>query len=178
MPCKYANITVTPDTLEFEVDEGWKFVPPYQYIRIAKDGPGIPPHFSISIDEDWLSISPYAGEAPRNVRVGCDSPGMKAGTYIGHITVTSHVEVENPLVEVTLVVKPKLIADPAPVIPGPAELPDTEPVPDSTPPEYDFPAEVDTTESDYYVGPTPTYQPEPESWFTVLIRWLSRLLRG
>ena len=175
MPCKYANIIVTPAKLEFEVDEGWKFIPPYQYIRIAKDGPGIPPHFSISIDEDWLSISPYAGEAPRNVRVGCDSPGMKAEVYRAHVRVVSADF--SQVVEVVLTILPKLIADPAPVIPEPTptfagdftdvdmDIGRIEYTP--VPPEYEFPKE-----------PEPTYQPEPESWFTVLIRWILKLLRG
>ena len=181
MPCKYANIIVTPSELEFEVTEGWKFIPPYQYLRIAKDGPGMPPHWSISLTQDWLSVMPHAGEVPRKVRVGCDSPGMGEGTYHGHITVTSTMEITNPVIDVTLRINPRLEPPPKPMHrPGPAELPGSEL--EEMPPEYKCPpnsarSEVEPAGDTTYYPPIHKSEstPEPESWFMTLIRWILEL---
>lgn len=159
--CKRADITVSPPRLKFEVTEGWQFVPPYQYLQVAKDGTGMPPPWAAIWDVPWLSVSPVAGETPDKVRIGCYSIGMAAGIYQGHVTIPPHV------ITVILTIYPK--SDPIPV-----------PEPDITPPEYDFPveAELEPQESESEYQPDAIYQSEPESWFMKLIRWILDLLRG
>ena len=161
--CKRADITVSPPRLKFEVTEGWQFVPPYQYLQVAKDGTGMPPPWAAIWDVPWLSVSPVMGETPDKVRIGCYSIGMAAGIYQGHVTIPPHV------ITVVLTIYPK--SDPIPI-----------PEPDTIPPEYDFPSEeaeiIPEATPKPKPQPIPESVPEAESRFMKLIRWILKLLRG
>ena len=167
MSCEYADIKVSPDSLFFEVDEGWGFIPPYQYINVDKAGVGKPAHWEINVDGPLVRASPVRGQASSRIRVGCESIGKPAGTYVGSITITSHVKVDHPIILIQLVVKAKEIPipepDPEPEIPP---EPDPEPEPEPPPP-------LDP-EPEPEPDPDPDVPLEPPCW---LCRFSIRMLR-
>lgn len=73
--------------------------------------------FSASSDVSWLSVSPTSGTAPQTVSIGASIAGLSAGTYTGHVTVTSTGAQGSPqVIPVTLTIS-------TPVAPGPGDWP-------------------------------------------------------
>ncbi len=61
--------------------------------------------FTAGSDSTWLSVSPVSGSAPQALQVSASITGLAAGTYTGHITVTSTGTQGSPaVVTVTLTV--------------------------------------------------------------------------
>ena len=167
MGCENANIKVSPSELHFEVQEGWSFIPPYQYLRIEKDGPGMAPLFTVSTEhsteQSLLSLSHRAARPAINLRVGWRSIGLEAGLYTETLVIESSVEVDNPRVPVFLRVIPR--EEPSP--PEPPEEP-----PDPEPPVVPEPDPEPAPEPDPD-PPRPDIEP-PLHWFWV---WILRILR-
>ena len=168
LQCKYADITVHPKRMDFVVDEGWKFVPPYQQLWLNKDGTGRSPHWEIEVDADWLRVSHWVGDVPARVRVGCASIDMAAGVYEATITITpvSHVKIDTPEIPVVLTVRPK------PQPPEPEPEPEPPPPPQPQPPEPEPPP------------PPPPPQPQPPEppngkacWVCQIIGKVGRAMR-
>jgi len=156
MACKFSNIIVSPSEMRFEVDEGWGFNPPYQYLRIENEiSHDRSPHWEATVDEGWMIMGPSSGSTPVMVRIGCQSIGKAAGVYQGTIRISSHVEVTPSEIPITLTVIPKEEppVDP-PVEPPPDPPEEPEPLPDP-PVEPEIPLEPDVP-------------PEPH-WFWVLL---------
>lgn len=146
MQCGYSDIVVSPQELKFLVDEGYQFIPPYQYISVEKATSDMTPIWDASTDKDWLTCHIVASTTPRTIQIGCKSIGMAAGIYHGQITITSHVQIlPSPIVDITLEVKAK----PEPVPPAPDPGPNPEPEPEPEPGPVPDP------------GPGPEPQPEP-----------------
>jgi len=126
MACKFSNIIVSPSEMRFEVDEGWGFIPPYQYLRIENEiSHDKSPHWEATVDEGWMIMGSSSGSTPVRVRIGCQSIGKPAGVYQGTIRISSHVEVTPSEIPITLTVIPK---EEPPVEPDPPEEP--KPLPD------------------------------------------------
>ena len=143
--CGYSNVKVEPNELKFSVEEGYKFVPRYQYVHLKKDGSGTGPICTLSSESDWINFSPVTGDVPKRIRVGIYSIGKPRGVYYGKILVTSSAatEIDPNVIDVVLTVEAKKepIPDPEPE-PDPTPVPDpepTEPEPDPVEPEPDPP---------------------------------------
>lgn len=134
MQCGYSDIVVSPQELKFLVDEGYQFIPPYQYISVEKATSDMTPTWDASTDKDWLTCHIVASTTPRTIQIGCKSIGMAAGNYHGRITITSHVQIlPSPIVDIELEVKAK--PEPVPPEPIPPEPEPPEPVPPEPEPE-------------------------------------------
>lgn len=125
MSCPWSDISVSPERLDFQVDGGWQFIPPYQYLDLEKSNPvGRAAVWTAVADQYWVTIRPETASAPKQVQIGARSVGMPAGTYHAQITITSHVQVDPSVIPVTLTVKQK--EQP----PSPEPPPEPEPPPD------------------------------------------------
>lgn len=68
--------------------------------------------FTAADDAGWLSVSPLSGTAPQTLQISASIAGLSAGTYTGHVTVTSAGAQNSPtIVTVTLT-----LAAPQPVL--------------------------------------------------------------
>lgn len=106
--CKRSKIKVSPLKFEFETTEGWKFIPPSQYLSLTKEGTGMPSNWDLLADEDWVSLGSNTGTIPSRIRLSVKSIGMVPGTYSSWITVYSQVDiVPSDSIEVILNIKPK-----------------------------------------------------------------------
>jgi hypothetical protein len=160
--CEYSDILITPDHLEFEMEEGSQFVPPTQDLFIKKDGSGLPASWDVevkpTVPESWLEVKPMSGSVPKRVRVHCKSIGMPEGEWNGEIKIIPRVEgvkVTPSVIPVTLSVMAK-----EPSEPGEPEEPPGEPP--EEPPEEPEP---------------PPKPPEEKSWLRKFIEWLIGLFR-
>ena len=164
MSCKYADITVSPESLHFEVPEGWKFIPPYQDIRLERLGPGRGAHWEMEVDGPWIRANPIRGQVPDRIRVSCESIGMPVGEYHGSITIISSVAVDKPIIAVTLVVKAKEAPPPEP---GPEVPPVPEPEPE---PEPEVPPHPEQPPLEPEPEPDPDVPLEPPCWLCRLLK--------
>lgn len=110
--CKYSDIIITPDHLEFETEEGSRFNPPAQDLFLKKDGSGLPASWDAEVTTQgpqvWLKLSTMSGSIPKRVRVYCKSKGMPKGEWNGEIKVDSRIEdvkVTPQIIPVKLMVK-------------------------------------------------------------------------
>jgi hypothetical protein len=121
--CTYGDILVSPQEINFEIEQG-AYLPPYQYVMLAKTGDGNNPNFVARAYAEWLTVHVMNGEytVPGSVRLGLTTVAKNylVGKYNVYLTIqnTSGTAVlPSPIVTVTLKVKPK----PGP--PGPPPLP-------------------------------------------------------
>jgi hypothetical protein len=171
--CKYSDIIITPDHLNFETQERPRLNPPAQDIFIKKDGHDLSPSWDAHVTTQgpliWLKLKPLSGKAPKRVRVFCKSIGMPPGEWSGQIEITSHVKVTPSIIPVKLNIKAEEPPQPPPEPPEPPEPPPEPPEPPQPPPEPPEPPE-----------PPPKPPPEPPdkwSWLRKLIEWLLGLLK-
>jgi hypothetical protein len=165
--CEYSDILITPDHLEFEMDEGSQFVPPTQDLFIKKAGSGLPAYWDAVVTgygpQYWLELSTMSGSVPKRVRVHCKSIGMPAGEWNGEIKITPRVEgvkVTPAVIPVKLRVKGKEPEEPE----EPKEPPGQPPEEPGQPPE-EPPGE-------------PPSEPPEKSWLRKFIEWLIGLFRN
>ena len=94
-------LSVTPDTLLFEGEEGGiNNVVKNVYINNMGGGELI---WSASYDAPWLGVSPTAGTGPDSLDVEVDLSGLSAGTYVDSIMISAEGAQNSPqYVEVTL----------------------------------------------------------------------------
>ena len=164
MPCEYSNLTVTPDHLDFETNQGSPYIPPMQDLFIKKDSHALPAAWDIITDQPWLSVRPMYGRAAKRLRVHVDPRGLKVGAWVGTITVASHVTVTPSVVAVYLTIKGEPEPEPKP-----------EPGPQPTPPQPTPPGPEPQPEPEPEPPPQP---PEQESWLARFWKWLRELFGG
>lgn len=137
--CNFSDIIITPDHLDFEMQEGSSFNPPTQDLFLKKDGPGLSATWDAEVTTQgpqvWLKLSPASGSVPKRVRVYCKSMGMPKGEWNGEIKIHSHVKVIPSVIPVKLVVKGEEPPEPPPEPPEPPEPPPEPPEPPPEPPE-------------------------------------------
>ncbi|GEM_PF-1400897 len=167
----YADIEVTPTSLEFDIIEGSRFIPKYQYLSLKRSGVGSSATWSMEADSGWVRIEPTFGRVPRNVKVGASSVGMPAGIYHAHIIITSSLaEVIPSVIDVTLTVNKRETDKPE----EPEEPPD-EPPKDEEPDLPEHPDEEPEKPPDEYEPPE---EPPGLSWLKRIVRWILDLFRG
>ncbi len=81
------TLSVTPSTLSFTASVGGANPAPAT-LSVANTGGGTLT-FTASSDSTWLTVSPTGGPAPATLQVSAASSSLAAGTYTGHVTVTS-----------------------------------------------------------------------------------------
>ncbi len=82
-----AQLVVDPPSLNFYGVVGGTR-PPVSPLSISKSGAENMPSWSISVNADWLSVSPLLGNTEEVVSVGIAASDLSAGVYIGTVTVT------------------------------------------------------------------------------------------
>ena len=159
--CEFSDTIVSPVELHFEVNEGFKFNPPCQWLYFEKSSTGRSANWEATTNQEWISINPEIGSVPKRVRVDANSVGIVAGVYRSEIRFTSHVEVIPSVITVTLTVKG--------IQPTP---PEPEPDPD-IPPEPKPPVPEPSPEPEDTEPPS-----EEKSWIRRVIDWLISILKG
>lgn len=89
-----AELAVAPAALSFSATEG-ATTPQRKSLHVSNAGAGTL-EFTASADRPWLSVTPAAGTAPRDVEVSVDTSGLAAGTYSGHVTVDAGLAEGSP----------------------------------------------------------------------------------
>jgi hypothetical protein len=162
--CEYSRLMITPQRLDFEVEEGFQFYLPKQYLDIKKVSAAsndMTPEWGASASEKWVSVYPRSGRGDKPLQVGVNYVGKPVGEHHAQITVKSDVtEVVNPTIEIVLTVKAK--PEPEPPEPKPPTPPEPEP---PTPPEPEPPEPE---------PPEPEPEPEPSWWEAIkkVIDWI------
>ena len=80
-------LQVSPVTISFAGQVGGTDPAPAQ-VSVANAGGGSL-LFSDTSDSSWLSVAPSSGSAPQTLQVAASLAGLAAGTYTGHVTVSS-----------------------------------------------------------------------------------------
>jgi len=171
--CGWCNIKISHEKIDFEVPEGWNFVPPHQLMNFERDGTGMSPRWTATADQEWLRLNPWSGSVPRLVQIGANSIGKPAGVYEAKLTIDpspDSVTVTPSVIDVTLTVTPK--EQPEPPEPPPPE-PEPEPEPEPPPPDPEPDPDPDP-EPDPDPDPEPPPEPE-EDWVTRFLKRLKRI---
>jgi len=104
-------LSVSPGSLTFNATQGGAN-PTSQSVNVTNAGTGIL-NFTASSDSTWLAVTPTSGTAPQSLQITSTVGTLAAGTYTGHVTVTSVGTQGSPAtVTVTFVVA----APPQPVL--------------------------------------------------------------
>ena len=82
-----AELSVSASSLTYTATQGATSTTGQSFM-ISNSGGGALT-YTLSDDAAWLSATPASGAAPQLVGVAADPTGLAAGTYTGHITVTS-----------------------------------------------------------------------------------------
>ncbi|HEY6886160.1 MAG TPA: choice-of-anchor D domain-containing protein, partial [Solirubrobacter sp.] len=82
-----AELSVSASSLAYSATQGATSTAPQAFM--ISNGGGGALTYTLSDDAAWLSATPASGAAPQSVAVAADPTGLAAGTYTGHITVTS-----------------------------------------------------------------------------------------
>jgi len=80
-------LSVSPLTLTFNATQGGTN-PTSQTANVTNTGTGTL-NFTAASDSSWLTVTPASGTAPQALQVSATVGTLAAGTYTGHITVTS-----------------------------------------------------------------------------------------
>jgi len=116
--CQYHGMKLTPTELEIEYVENAPFVPPYQWLKIEKEGEGtLAPRWHCVTDVPWLNLNKKSGTVPDSIRVNVQHKivkDMAVGKYEGHITFNSDSAPNTPI---TVTVTLNIIQKPEPVPP-------------------------------------------------------------
>jgi hypothetical protein len=97
------DLSVIPTAVPFTATVGGSNPSPAT-VNVTNTGSGTL-SFTAGSDSTWLSVSPASGSAPQALQVSASITGVAAGTYTGHITVTSTGAQGSPaVVTVTLTV--------------------------------------------------------------------------
>src|SRR5260370_38223519 len=80
-------LSVSPLTLTFNATQGGAN-PTSQTANVTNTGTGTL-NFTAASDSSWLTVTPASGTAPQALQVSATVGTLAAGTYTGHITVTS-----------------------------------------------------------------------------------------
>lgn len=160
MPCQWADLKVTPDSLNWTIDEGSIFTPPTQRLKVEKVGDGVlSANWVVSSSATWLTVTPTSGKGQQFLTVRVKPSGMAAGEYKAILMFRSAVE-EITITPEDLPVTLNVVGTaPEPEPPEPTP-------PDPVPPEPE-PDEPPTPEPDEPPAP-PT--PEPECWLSRFIK--------
>ena len=154
MPCEYSDLKVSPDYLEFEVDESWGYVLPNKSFKIEKKTSDMTPSWDVSTSDDWIKVNQESGRGEGTIRVTVDHRELEKGEHDGFISIDTHVNVTPSIIDVKLIIKGE---EPTPE-PTPTPPPDPEPTPEPTP------------------TPTPP-TPEPEeNWIIKILKWILEIL--
>jgi len=103
LPVTTPILTVSPSSLSFSASLGGGNPPPSS-ISVTNTGAGTL-NFTASSDSSWLTVSPLSGTAPQSLQATASIAGLAAGTYTGHVTITSSGAQGSPAtVTVTLTV--------------------------------------------------------------------------
>ena len=98
-------LQVSPLTVSFGAQVGGSD-PAAAQVSVANTGGGSL-LFSAASDSPWLTVSPTSGGAPQTLQLSASIASLSAGTYTGHVTVTSDGTTGSPAtVTVTLQVAP------------------------------------------------------------------------
>jgi uncharacterized repeat protein (TIGR01451 family) len=96
-------LSVAPQTLNFTASVGGSNPPPTT-ISVTNAGGG-PLNFTAASDSPWLAVSPGSGTAPQSVQATASVSGLAAGSYTGHVTISSPGAQASPtIVTATLVI--------------------------------------------------------------------------
>lgn len=80
-------LSVAPGTLSFSATQGGSN-PAAATVNVTNTGTGTL-NFTAASDSSWLTVTPASGTAPLALQVSANISGLTAGTYTGHVTVTS-----------------------------------------------------------------------------------------
>ena len=80
-------LSVLPSTLTFNATQGGAN-PTSQAVNVTNTGTGTL-NFTAGSDSSWLTVTPTSGTAPQPLQISAIVGTLAAGTYTGHITVTS-----------------------------------------------------------------------------------------
>jgi hypothetical protein len=98
-------LSVSPSAVPFSATVGGSD-PSSATVNVTNGGTGTL-SFTAASDSNWLTVSPTSSTAPQALQVSASIAGLIAGTYTGHITVTSPGAQGSPtVVTVTLTVNP------------------------------------------------------------------------
>jgi hypothetical protein len=98
-------LSVTPTSISFSATANGANPAPSSF-NVTNTGTGTL-SFTAQSDASWLTATPASGAAPQSVQVAANIAGLTAGTYTGHVTVTSTGATGSPTtVTVTLTVNP------------------------------------------------------------------------
>jgi len=81
------TLVVSPSSITFTAPQGGANPAPAS-LSVTTTGTGTPA-FTASSDSSWLTVSPTSGSIPKVLQVSAAVGSLTAGTYTGHITVTS-----------------------------------------------------------------------------------------
>jgi len=96
-------LSVSPTAVPFSATVGGSNPLPAT-VNVTNTGTGAL-NFTASSDSTWLGVSPGSGTAPQSLQVSASITGLAAGTYTGHVTVTSSGSQNSPAtITVTLTV--------------------------------------------------------------------------
>jgi glucose/arabinose dehydrogenase len=96
-------LSVSPTSLAFSATAG-AADPAAKTVTVSNSGGGTL-DFTTSDDASWLSVTPAAGSAPKDVSVAVDTTGLASGTYTANVTVDSAGASGSPkVIPVTLTV--------------------------------------------------------------------------
>src|SRR5579863_6906321 len=97
-------LSVSPVTLAFNSVQGSTTNPSPSNLSVGNTGGGALV-FTVTSDSSWLSAAPNSGNAPQTLQVSAVPGTLLAGTYVGHLTVSSSGVAGSPAtVTATLVV--------------------------------------------------------------------------
>jgi hypothetical protein len=82
-----ATLIVSPASISFTAPQGGAN-PTAVSLSVSTTGTGTPA-FTASTDASWLTVSPASGSLPKVLQVSAAVGSLTAGTYVGHVTVTS-----------------------------------------------------------------------------------------
>ncbi len=89
------TISLSPTSWTFSATQGGSNPSPYG-ASLTNSGGGTLTYTATS-DAAWLSVSPSSGNAPATLQIAPNISGLSAGTYTGHVTVSSSSASNSPV---------------------------------------------------------------------------------
>ena len=109
----YTNMSTSPLSLTFSADEG-AADPAAQSVTISNSGTGTI-SWTATRDRSWLTLSATSGSTvvsgSSTLNIGVSLTGLTAGTYTGHVTISSGSAADIVTVNLTVVEIPPLVAN-------------------------------------------------------------------
>jgi hypothetical protein len=122
--CSFCGLKIEPDVIDFQVEEGWIYVPGKQTMRVKRTGSGeLFPRWNTTVDADWVELSPSHSDIEETIVVSIRSTavGKPVGVYLATVTFNSQQATNTPVyatVRLTVKAKPKPLVIITGILPG------------------------------------------------------------